>query len=145
MAIPYGERGNEEEAFELIRWMCADPVGTRYMALTMKLLPAYRESPFFAKDLAGDLSSKPDIRLMKAFYEILKRAQRVRPVSPVSAYYMTELMRALGRIRNGSKTPEEALREARDRVTDEWHKSQKRAQARHVRAANRAAETSSGR
>jgi len=145
MAIPYGERGNEQEAFELIRWMCADPVGTRYMALTMKLLPAYRESPFFTKDLAGDVSNKPDIRLMKAFYEILKRAQRVRPVSPVSAYYMTELMRALGRIRNGSKTPEEALREARDRVTDEWHKSQKRAQARHVRAANRAAGASSGR
>jgi len=53
MGIPYGDRGHEKEAFELIRWMCSDDNGTRYMARTMKLLPACRKSPFFTKDLQG--------------------------------------------------------------------------------------------
>ncbi len=144
MAIPYGERGHEKEAFELIRWMCSDPVGTRYMATTMKLLPACRKSPFFTKDLAGGDESRPEIRVMKAFYEILKRAQRVRPVSPVNAFYMTELMRALGRMRNGSKTPEQALKEARENVTEEWIKNKSRLQAPHVRAVTQPAATAGG-
>jgi multiple sugar transport system substrate-binding protein len=134
MAIPYGTRGHEKQAFELIRWMCADKVGTRYMGKTMKLLPAFRKSPFFEKDIEEGRPDDPEVRVLKAFYEILQRAKRVRPVTPVSAYYMSELMRALGRARNGSLTPEQALKEAREKVTEEWLKVKARAQARHVRA-----------
>jgi ABC-type glycerol-3-phosphate transport system substrate-binding protein len=137
MAIPFGDRGHDKEAFELIRWMCGDPIGTRYIGRTMKLLPAFRKSPFFEKDIKGD-------RVMEAFYEILQRAKRVRPVSPVAAYYMTELMRALGRIRNGALTPEDALTEARQNVTKEWVKTKSRIPPRHVQAATQPAAAPGG-
>lgn len=141
MAIPFGRRGHEKEAFELIRWMCADETGTRYMGRTMKLLPAYRKSPFFTEDLREDGDRSPEIRVMRAFYDILQRAKRVRPVTPVSAYYMTELMRALGETRTGKKPPQQALKDARRKVTEEWHKAMTRTLARHVRAETQPAAT----
>ena len=125
MALPYGERGNEDEAFELIRWMCADPYGSRYMARRMKLLPAYKKSPFFEKDVPGD-------PILEMYMEILARAKHIRPITPANAQYMTELLRALGRARTKDMSPREALEEARRRVEKEWAKIQKRTKAKHT-------------
>jgi len=125
MAIPRGKRGNETEAFELIRWMCASEEGATFMARTMNLLPAYRRSSFFEKDIRGD-------RVLEAFYKILQRARRTRPITPANAKYMNELMRALGQSRNGSLTPTEALGEARARITKEWERIKMRAEARRA-------------
>lgn len=126
MAIPRGKRGNEKEAFELIRWMCASEEGTTFMARTMTLMPAYRKSSFFETDVKRD-------PVLQEFYDILQnRAKRTRPITPANAKYMNELMRALGHSRNGSQTPIEALREARKRITKEWNRIKMRADAKRT-------------
>lgn len=125
MAIPYGHRGHDDEAFAFMKWMCATNTGTTFVARTMSLLPAYRKSDFFEKDIEGNLA-------MEVFYEILQNAEHTRPITPANARYMTELMRALGQVRNGSKTPEAAMTEARLETEKEWQKIQQRTKARHV-------------
>jgi multiple sugar transport system substrate-binding protein len=123
MAIPKSKRGNDKEAFELIRWMCASDEGTRFVASTMKLLPAYRNSPFFKEDIHED-------PVLVAFHEILKCAERTRPITPANAQYMNELLRALGQSRNKKWPPAEALQRARDRITKEWTRIKTRTDAR---------------
>jgi multiple sugar transport system substrate-binding protein len=133
MAIPYGDRGNEDEAFEFIRWMCASDEGTTFMARTMNLLPAYKPSSFFEEDVKKD-------RVLQVYYGILQRAKHTRPITPVNARYMTELMRALGRVLNTRPddppedqwSPERALKRARIDTTREWEKMQKRTKATHT-------------
>jgi len=123
MAIPKGQRGNEKEAFELIRWMCGSKEGTQFVAKTMKLFPAYRNSPFFEEDIKGD-------HVLETFYEILQKAKRTRPITPANAQYMNELARALGQSRNKSRTPAEALQVARERITKEWQRIKMRTKAK---------------
>jgi ABC-type glycerol-3-phosphate transport system substrate-binding protein len=125
MAIPYGHRGHDDEAFEFMRWLCAGDEGATYMAQTMTLLPAYRKSRFFTEDVPGN---KP----MEVFYEILNEAEHTRPITPANARYMTELMRALGRVRNGSMSAGEALKDARKETEKEWAKIQTRTKAIHT-------------
>ncbi len=125
MAIPFGQRGHDDEAFEFMRWLCASDEGATYMARTMSLLPAYRKSRFFTDDVPGN---KP----MEVFYEILQEAEHTRPITPANAQYMTELMRALGVVRNQSKSAQEALDMARERTEKEWERIQKRTKAAHT-------------
>ena len=125
MAIPYGHRGNEDAAFELIRWMTADDEGTTFMSRRMKLLPACRKSPFFEKDVRGD-------PIFEAYYAILQRAKHTRPVTPANAYYMKELRRALGWSLQDIYPPEKALKEAKKRTTKYFEKIQAKTKARHT-------------
>lgn len=125
LAIPYGQRGNEDEAFELIRWMTAHPYGTTFISRRMKLLPAYRNSPFFETDVPRD-------PILQAYYEILQNARHSRPVTPVNAFYMHQLDRALGWAMLDRYTPAEGLRIAREETTREYERirARSRSQAR---------------
>lgn len=110
IALPRGGRGNDDKAFELIRWLCADPEGTRFAARRMRLFPGYARSPFY--DEIGD---DP---VLSAYLRILKGAKHQRPVSPVQAYFQVELDRAYGAAMLGRKTPLEALQDARRRTAE---------------------------
>ena len=124
LAIPRGAR-NPKRAFELIRWLCASPEGTRLMAQALGSCPGYRKSPFFEQ-------AREDPR-MKVFIEILENSKHQRPVMPAQAFYMGELDRAVDAALFGMKTPQEALEEAKqrtqeelDRVLERYHKQKAR-------------------
>src|SRR5690606_13659952 len=80
MAMPYGGRGNDDAAFELIRWMSHDPHGSAFLARKMHVLPAYKKSPFF-DEVKGN-------RVLEAYYQILQNCKHQRPVSPANAYFI---------------------------------------------------------
>lgn len=104
MAIPKGSR-HPKEAWELIRWMCADPRGTTVVAEKTGLFPGYRKSPYFAR-----IRSKPGYGM---FLRILEECRHQRPVMPAQAYYMGALQRAVDDAIYGKKTPKQALVDAR--------------------------------
>lgn len=104
MAIPRGCR-HLEEAWELIRWMCADPEGTKLAGEKTGLFPGWHKSPYL-KHVRG----KPRYGM---FLRILEECRHQRPVMPAQAYYMGALQRAVDYALYGKKTPEEALRDAR--------------------------------
>lgn len=127
IAIPKGNRGHDDQAFELIRWMCADPVGTTIMSRKMKLLPAYRKSPFFTEDVPRD-------PILSAYYKILQNARHYRPITPANASYITELRRAMSRAFESAErnqTPEGYLREARRNTTQQLERILARSPFRH--------------
>lgn len=104
MAIPKGCR-RPEEAWELIRWMCADPVGTATAARETGLFPGYRKSPYF-----DEIRDKPGYGM---FLRILEECRHQRPVMPAQAYYMGALQRAVDDAIYGKKSPRQALVDAR--------------------------------
>jgi ABC-type glycerol-3-phosphate transport system substrate-binding protein len=126
IALPYGGRGNEDAAFELIRWITADPHGTTVAAREMKLLPAYRGSPFF-DEIEGDA-------ILEAYYRILQNCKHSRPVTPANSYYMDQLMRYTSRTMEGLTTPGEAMRLARERTEAYANKLAARSKARHTQS-----------
>jgi multiple sugar transport system substrate-binding protein len=103
MAVPAGAK-HSREAWELIRWMCADKHGTEVVGLEMGLMPGYRNSPAFKA-----LRSVPGF---EQFYRILLETHHQRPVMPVQAYYMGALQRAVDAAIFGKKTPRQALDDA---------------------------------
>ncbi len=104
MAIPKGSR-HPKEAWELMRWMCADKQGTSIIAQKTGLFPGYRDSPYFAK-----IRNKPGYGM---FLRILEECRHQRPVMPAQAYYMGALQRAVDDATYGKKTPKQALTDAR--------------------------------
>jgi ABC-type glycerol-3-phosphate transport system substrate-binding protein len=108
MGIPRGARGDRKASFELMRWLCATPEGTRFVYRSTGSFPGYRRSPVYA-----ELSADP---VMAVFYDILKACQHQRPVMPAQAYYMGELERAVSSALYGNLTPQEALARARERT-----------------------------
>jgi multiple sugar transport system substrate-binding protein len=103
MSIPSGSR-HPKEAWELIRWLCADEAGTGIVGTEMGLMPGYRRSPAFQK-----LSRTPGF---DQFYRILQETRHQRPVMPVQAYYMGALQRAVDAAIYGRKTAKQALDDA---------------------------------
>jgi len=104
MAIPKGGR-HPDEAWELIRWMCADPEGTTTVGKETGLMPGYRKSPYL-----DQIRSKPGYGM---FVRILEECRHQRPVMPAQAYYMGALQRAVDAAIYGKKTPKQALIDAR--------------------------------
>ncbi|MBP5093889.1 MAG: ABC transporter substrate-binding protein [Abditibacteriota bacterium] len=103
-AVPMGSK-HPDEAWDLIKWLCADREGTGYAMRTQNLFPGYRKSAFF------DTLEKDG--LYGAFYEILLRCKHQRPVEPAQEFYMGELSKAVEYSLYGVKTPKQALRDAR--------------------------------
>ena len=103
MAIPKGSR-HPKEAWELIRWLCADPDGTRVVGRNTGLFPGWRKSPYLA-----EVRGKPGYDM---FLRILEECRHQRPVMPAQAYYMGSLQRAVDSTLYGRKTPEKALMDA---------------------------------
>jgi multiple sugar transport system substrate-binding protein len=103
VAIPKGAQ-NADAAWEFIRWVCADPVGTDRMGVHTGLFPGYRHSPYFRR-VAG---RKP----YDMYLKILEECKHQRPVMPVQAYYMGALQRAVDSAIYGEKTPREVLDQA---------------------------------
>jgi len=110
IAIPKGSR-HPDLAWEFIRWMCADPEGTRIAGKTQGLFPGYRKSPYFK-----EIRAKPGYR---QFLEMLEDCRHQRPVMPAQAYYMGALSRAVDYAIYGKKTPEQALRDAARETQEE--------------------------
>jgi ABC-type glycerol-3-phosphate transport system substrate-binding protein len=104
MAIPKGSR-HPNEAWELIRWLCADPEGTAIVGRKTGLFPGYRKSPYLA-----EVRGKPGYGM---FLKILEECRHQRPVMPAQAYYMGALERAVDAAIYGKKSPRQALRDAR--------------------------------
>jgi len=104
MAIPKGCR-HPNEAWELIRWLCADPAGTTVAAKETGLFPGWRKSPYFE-----ELRNKPGYEM---FLRILEECRHQRPVMPAQAYYMGALQRAVDDAIYGKKSPRQALIDAR--------------------------------
>lgn len=119
IAIPEGTRGHEKQAFELARWLTVDPHGTTFMARRMKLLPAFKASPYFQEI--------KDNRVMETYYAILQRCTNSRPVTPANAFYMRQLDRMTGRALNGLTSPAKAMTEARVRTAEYLQKVKRRA------------------
>ena len=104
MAIPKGCR-HPKEAWELIRWMCADAEGTTIVAKETGLFPGYRKSPYLEA-----VRDKPGYGM---FLKILEECRHQRPVMPAQAYYMGALQRAVDDAIYGKKSPRQALIDAR--------------------------------
>lgn len=104
MAMPKGSR-HPKEAWELIRWMCADPAGTTVVGRKAGLFPGYRKSPYLA-----EVRGKPGYGM---FLRILEECRHQRPVMPAQAYYMGALQRAVDDAIYGKKSPRQALTDAR--------------------------------
>lgn len=104
MAIPKGCR-HPKEAWELIRWICADPKGTAIVWHETRLLPGYKRSPCMEQ-----IRKQPGYDM---FLNILKRCRHQRPVMPAQAYYMGALQRAVDAAIYGKKSPRQALVDAR--------------------------------
>lgn len=104
MAIPKGSR-HPREAWELMRWLCADNKGTSIIAEKTGLFPGYRSSPYFAK-----IRNKPGYDM---FLKILEECRHQRPVMPAQAFYMGALQRAVDDATYGKATPKQALTDAR--------------------------------
>ena len=104
MAIPKGSK-HPDEAWELMRWMCADPNGTTVVAKEAGLFPGYRKSPYLE-----EVRKKPGYGM---FLRILEECRHQRPVMPAQAYYMGALQRAVDDAIYGKKTPKQALTDAR--------------------------------
>ncbi|MDI6826926.1 MAG: ABC transporter substrate-binding protein [Armatimonadota bacterium] len=104
VAIPKGCR-HPKEAWEFIRWTCADPEGTRIVGEKTGLFPGYRKSPYFAK-----VRRNPQYGM---FLRILEECRHQRPVMPAQAYYMGALQRAVDAAIYGRKSPKQALFDAR--------------------------------
>lgn len=103
MAIPKGSH-HPEEAWELIRWLCADPEGTSVVGRKSGLFPGWRKSPYLS-----EVSGQPGYGM---FLKILEECRHQRPVMPAQAYYMGALQRAVDSALYGRKSPEQALRDA---------------------------------
>ncbi|GMU22455.1 MAG: ABC transporter substrate-binding protein [Phycisphaerae bacterium] len=125
IAMPYGGRGHDKEAFELIRWMAHDPKGTAFLAGKMNVLPACRKSPFFDQ-IHGN-------RVLEAYYQILQNCRHKRPVSPANAFFIDELNRAVSRTIEGLLTPEQAMSEARQRTQKHLGRLMSQTLADHVK------------
>jgi len=104
IAIPKGSR-HPKEAWELVRWMCADPEGTTIVGRETGLLPGYRKSPYLE-----EIRGQPGYSM---FLNILERCRHQRPVMPAQAYYMGALQRAVDAAIYGKESPKQALIDAR--------------------------------
>jgi len=104
MAIPRGAK-HQDEAWDFIRWLCHSPEGTAIVGRETGLFPGLKASPYF-----DEVRGKP---YYGAFLRILEECRHQRPVMPVQAFYMRALDRAVDQAVYGTKTPAEALREAR--------------------------------
>ncbi len=102
-ALPRGS-GHPDLGWELIRWCCADPVGTAVVGSTQNLLPGYRHSKYF-----DTIKNDPKYGV---FLEVLRNCKHQRPVMPAQAYYMGALERAVDAALYGNKTPKQALDDA---------------------------------
>jgi len=104
MAVPKGSR-HSKEAWELIRWMCADVEGTTVVGRETGLLPGYRKSPYLE-----EIRKQPGYAM---FLNILEQSRHQRPVMPAQAYYMGALQRAVDAAIYGRESPRQALIDAR--------------------------------
>jgi len=104
MAIPKGAR-NQEDAWELIRWLCHSPEGTRVVGGEAGVFPGMRRSSYF-EEVQGR-------KYYADYARILQESKHQRPVMPVQAFYMRALQRAVESAVYGRMTPAEALAGAR--------------------------------
>jgi ABC-type glycerol-3-phosphate transport system substrate-binding protein len=104
MGIPRNA-GNQDAGWEFIRWLCHSPEGTRLVGEETGLFPGLKSSPYFE-----GVKDKP---FYQDFYNILVECRHQRPVMPVQAFYMRALQRAVDAAVYGTKSPEEALQEAK--------------------------------
>jgi multiple sugar transport system substrate-binding protein len=104
VGIPRNAR-NQDAGWEFIRWLCHSDEGTRLCGEETGLFPGAQESPYFEQ-----VKDKP---FYQDFYRILVECRHQRPVMPVQAFYMRALQRAVDAAVYGTKTPEEALQEAK--------------------------------
>ncbi|MBO7392715.1 MAG: ABC transporter substrate-binding protein [Abditibacteriota bacterium] len=109
-AIPKGCK-HPKEAWDLIKWLCADREGTAKAMKIQSLFPGYRKSAYF--------DSMPETGPIPAFYEILLRCKHQRPVEPAQEFYLNELSKAVEYSIYDVKTPKQALKDAREAAQKE--------------------------
>jgi maltose-binding protein MalE len=110
LAIPRGSR-HPKEAWEFIRWLCADKEGTSTVAKVQGLFPGWRKSPYLE-----EISKKQGY---SQFLEIMRECRHQRPVMPAQAFYMGALDRAIDFAIHDMKTPKQALADARKETQEE--------------------------
>jgi multiple sugar transport system substrate-binding protein len=110
MGIPKGAP-NPDDAWELIRWLCHTPEGTGTVGQEAGLFPGFRPSPYF-EAVRGK-------KYYADYARILSESRHQRPVMPVQAFYMRELLRAVDAAVYGRATPAEALARARENTQAE--------------------------
>ncbi|MCC2669949.1 MAG: extracellular solute-binding protein family 1 [Armatimonadetes bacterium] len=104
MGIPKGA-ANPDDAWTFIHWLCHTPEGTGTVGREAGIFPGFRQSPYFA-----EVQSK---KYYSDYARILSESKHQRPVMPVQAYYMRELLRAVDSAVFGRMTPAEALARVR--------------------------------
>ncbi|GMV66886.1 MAG: ABC transporter substrate-binding protein [Candidatus Omnitrophica bacterium] len=113
IGIPKGSK-HRREAFEFMKWLCTSDQGTRSSYETSGSFPGYTKAP-----VLEDIAREPKKAI---FLDILKKTRHQRPVMPAQAYYMGAIRRAVDYSLNNLKTPEEALKEARELTEKELHR-----------------------
>jgi multiple sugar transport system substrate-binding protein len=104
MGMPKGCR-QPEEAWDFIRFLAHSPEGTSIVGRQQLVLPGMRRSPFFKEAI-----NKPHYA---EYVRILEESRHQRPVMPVQALYMREMLRAVEAAVYGRKSPAQALADAR--------------------------------
>ena len=110
LGIPRGAQ-HQKEAFEFLRWVSWDPVGTALVGEYLGLLPGRRDSPFLQ-----EIRKDPHLGV---FLQIMEECRHQRPVMPVQAFLMRELDRAVSFAIYGKKTPAQALADAAQNTQEE--------------------------
>ncbi len=100
-----------EEAWEFLRWMTADPEGTKVMFDIFHYMPAYRKSKAY-DEMTPENPYWP-------FYQILLTSKHTRPIMPAQALYMGELNKAIDRVIYGVQPPKEAMEQVTSVVQKE--------------------------
>ncbi|MBQ7526093.1 MAG: extracellular solute-binding protein [Abditibacteriota bacterium] len=100
-----------DEAWNFLRWMAADPIGTKAVFDIHKAMPAYVKSKAY-EEMKPDSPYRP-------FYEILKSCKHQRPVMPAQALLMGQLGIAVDKVIYGTDTAEHALQQVNKLVQSE--------------------------
>ncbi len=100
MGLP-AAAANRQEAWEFVRWLCADDEGTALVGEQTGLFPGYKASPY--------LEQVRDQKHYDKFLRILQECRHQRPVMPIQARYMRELGRAVDAAVYAETTPKSAV------------------------------------
>ncbi|MBP5093892.1 MAG: ABC transporter substrate-binding protein [Abditibacteriota bacterium] len=100
-----------DEAWEFLRWMTADPEGTKVMFEIFHYMPAYKKSKAY-DEMTPENPYWP-------FYRVLLTSKHTRPIMPAQALYMGEINKAIDRVIYGVQSPKEAMEQVTSVVQKE--------------------------
>ena len=99
-------------ALAFLKWACATPAGTAFVAKTIRLFPGYKACSYF-DEIRHAAPGSYEATFLRPYLQILETTKHLRPAMPAQAAYRFALDRAFDRTLYGDATAAAALAEAR--------------------------------